>query len=155
MPHGPRVLQRLSLLVLVGAIGWVVSLTHVRAAPSPIVGGGQQAGASSPTSVNDGVFTTEQAARGDRMYQGSCSSCHTVELQTGRNFFNNWGTLDELYDVMAQTMPDGAPGSLEPADYASVIAFFLRETGYPAGQQELPSTLEALKKIKVEPPQAR
>ena len=49
------------------------------------------------------------------------------------------------------TMPESEPGRLKPAEYASIVAFFLKQTGYPEGQQELPSDVAALTKIRVEP----
>lgn len=48
-------------------------------------------------------------------------------------------------------MPEGDPGSLKPEEYASILAFFLSESGYKEGEKELPSDLESLKKIRIEP----
>ena len=54
--------------------------------------------------------------------------------------------------VVSVTMPDGDPGSLSPDEFASVLAFVLRETGYPAGDEELPADAAALEGIRIEPP---
>jgi len=48
-------------------------------------------------------------------------------------------------------MPEGDPGSLEPEEYAGILAFFLKESGYKEGEKDLPSDVEALKKIRIEP----
>jgi len=52
---------------------------------------------------------------------------------------------------VSATMPQGDPGSLKPEEYASILAFFLSQSGYKAGEKELPSDLESLQKIRIEP----
>ena len=46
-------------------------------------------------------------------------------------------------------MPEGAPGSLPKADYAAVIAYLMRESGFPAGVSELPADSAALERIEL------
>jgi mono/diheme cytochrome c family protein len=117
----------------------------------------QAGSASMAGSVLDGVFTAEQAARGRQTFQRVCASCHTVAEHTGRRFAAKWAdsTLGEMFDVIRTTMPDGNPGSLAPDEYASVIAFMLKESGYPEGELELPSDAAALTKVRIEPPVTR
>jgi len=109
--------------------------------------------AATTSSVVDGVFTPDQAAQGAKQFQQICTSCHTVSEHTGRGFESKWqgSTIGDLFELVSTTMPDGDPGSLKPEEYASIIAFFLNETGYKPGEKELPSDVEALKKIRVEP----
>jgi mono/diheme cytochrome c family protein len=99
------------------------------------------------------VFTSDQAARGAKQFQQTCTACHTAGEHTGRNFESKreGSTIGDLFDLVSTTMPDGDPGSLKPEEYASIIAFFLSETGYKPGEKELPADLESLKKIRVEP----
>jgi hypothetical protein len=75
-----------------------------------------------------------------------------VQEQTGAAFGARWGrgTLADLFTMMATTMPQGSPGSLTPDDYASLVAFYLRQSGYPAGEFELPSAAAALQAVRVE-----
>ena len=105
------------------------------------------------TSVLEGVFTSDQATRGQDTFRKICSACHTLAQHTGAKFAERWsgGTVGDLFDLMSNTMPDGTPGSLKPEEYAGVIAFFLRETGYPEGKQELPADTAALMKVRIEP----
>ncbi len=109
---------------------------------------------SAGSSVVDGVFTSSQASRGRQQFQQKCMTCHSVEQHTGQKFGTRWQrtTLGDLFDLVSNTMPQGYPGSLEPAEYASILAFFLSESGYKEGEKELPSDLESLKKIRIEPP---
>jgi S-disulfanyl-L-cysteine oxidoreductase SoxD len=109
----------------------------------------------SPTSVLQGVYTAAQAEEGGKQFQVACGSCHTVGEHTHNAFVTKWTTLGEAFDVISTTMPQTDPGGLKAEDYANIIAFFLRTTGYPEGVRPLPSTLEALKPIRVERPPAK
>jgi len=123
--------------------------------PSPAAAStpAQDAGPGAGGSVFEGVFTSAQAARGREQFQQTCTACHTIAEHTGRKFWTKWAgtTLNELFELMSNTMPESEPGSLKPEQYASIVAFFLKESGYPEGQRELPSDVDALKKIQVEP----
>ena len=50
--------------------------------------------------------------------------------------------LAVLYKAV-KTMPQGEPESLDPQDYADVVAYFLSINVYPEGQSELAATDEA------------
>ena len=149
--HEPYVLSAaLAGLLAAGSMS-SIHPTFASGRPGPVV---SQDGRVVPAaSVLDGVFTAGQATRGRQTFQRACSSCHAVADHTGRRFQGKWAdsTLGEMFDFISTTMPDGNPGSLEPDDYASVIAFVLAESGYPKGEQELPSDRDALMKIRIEP----
>ncbi len=101
----------------------------------------------------EGVFTSDQASRGREQFELTCRACHTVADHTGAKFEAKWTgtTLNELFELMSNVMPKEDPGSLKPEQYASIVAFFLKESGYPEGQKELPSDVDVLKKIRVDP----
>jgi mono/diheme cytochrome c family protein len=113
----------------------------------------QDSGSAAGQSVLEGVFTSAQASRGQAQFAQTCMTCHTVAEHAGRTFGVKWAgtTLNELFELISNTMPEVEPGSLKPEQYASIVAFFLKESGYPEGQRELPSEVAALKKIRVEP----
>jgi mono/diheme cytochrome c family protein len=136
-------------MVIAGA--WLSSTRLLAAAP--VADSAPLQEAQSAGSVLAGVFTTGQAARGQQTFQKTCAACHTVAEHSGKKFEERWAgsSVGDLFDVISNTMPDGDPGSLEPAEYASVIAFFLKETGYPEGKQELPAESAALMKVRIEP----
>jgi S-disulfanyl-L-cysteine oxidoreductase SoxD len=129
-----------------------VALSMVRLAGQNASGAVQAPGTAAAGSVLDGVFTAAQASTGQQVFQKVCSSCHTLAEHTGRKFQAKWSgtTVGEMFDLVSSTMPDGNPGSLTPDEYASVIAYFLKETGYPEGQQELPAQSADLMKIRIE-----
>jgi mono/diheme cytochrome c family protein len=115
--------------------------------------GAQDPPAATASSVVDGVFTSTQAARGRQQFQQTCTSCHSTSEHTGRKFEAKWQgtTVGDLFELVSTTMPQADPGSLKSDDYSSIVAFFLSETGYKAGAKELPSDLDSLRKIRIEP----
>src|SRR5689334_11188506 len=68
-----------------------------------------------PSTVWDQVYSTEQAARGEKSYRENCASCHGASLAgkgqnpplTGSEFTANWNgrSLGELFDKMQNSMP--------------------------------------------------
>jgi mono/diheme cytochrome c family protein len=107
-----------------------------------------------PTSISDGVFTSDQAERGKKLFQQTCTGCHTTAEHTGKSFESRWNgsTVGDLFDLVSNTMPENDPGGLKAEEYASILAFFLSESGYKEGTSELPSDLESLKHIRIDVP---
>ena len=106
--------------------------------------------------VQDGVFTAEQADRGQKQYESFCVRCHgrgltgaNARALVGEPFLRNWTglTLDGLLE-RAETMPPGAAESLETETYVDIITYVLQKNGYPAGEGELRA--DALPTILVE-----
>ena len=115
------------------------------------------AGAAKPTTVWDGVYSKEQAQRGQKVYGRACVYCHLPNLSggsdaaapalTGPAFLTKWRnrSLLELFGFMADTMPkDGTPfGGVEPVhleleEYLDLVAYILEVNGARAGA-ELPA----------------
>ena len=120
-----------------------------------------QAPASSEShSVWDGVYTEEQAKRGEPLYQKECASCHGALLTGGESspplsggaFLANWNglTLGDLFDRIRKTMPQTAPGKLTRQQNADILAFVLSVNKFPAGKAELYRQSEMLKEIRFE-----
>jgi S-disulfanyl-L-cysteine oxidoreductase SoxD len=117
---------------------------------------------TAPTSVVDGVYTPEQAKRGEALYGQFCASCHGPALTggemapalTGGDFATDWIglTLNDLFERIRVSMPQDQPGSLSRQQNADVLAFMLSAGKYPAGKSELPKEGEVLKTIKFEAP---
>jgi S-disulfanyl-L-cysteine oxidoreductase SoxD len=118
-----------------------------------------------PTSVLDGVYTPEQAKRGEELYGQFCASCHGPALGggemapalTGGDFATDWIglTLNDLFERIRVSMPQDQPGALSRQQNADVLAFMLSAAKYPAGKTELPKEAEVLKTIKYEAPKAQ
>ncbi len=113
-------------------------------------------------SVLAGVYTDEQAKRGEGVAGKYCTSCHGPDLSGGEagptlvglEFIGNWTnlTLADFFDRVHSTMPADAPGTLSNQQTSDVSAYVLKLNKYPAGKTELPSDMAALKGIKIEGP---
>ena len=102
-------------------------------------------------STKDGVYTREQALRGQDVYAGNCKSCHAPESHTGVLFTSRWNgkPLLELYLYVRELMPKSDPGTLTPEEYAAVVAYMLRMNRLPVGDNELPTDTTTLKGIRI------
>jgi S-disulfanyl-L-cysteine oxidoreductase SoxD len=110
-----------------------------------------------PRTVWDGVYNEEQAQRGRAVFLDQCSNCHGRDLEgadmtpalTGGAFMANWDglTLGDLADRIRVSMPLNSPGTLSRQQTADVVAFILRFDQFPAGKEELPREVPALKQI--------
>ena len=114
-----------------------------------------QAQTSAPTrprSTKSGVYTREQADRGQDVYMGMCKNCHTPESHTAAAFTTKWNgkPLSELYGYISEQMPKNEPGSLTEQEYADVVAYVLKLNRMPAGADDLPANASALKTIRIE-----
>ncbi|MQA89043.1 MAG: hypothetical protein GEU90_02230 [Gemmatimonas sp.] len=104
-------------------------------------------------SVMSGVFTATQAARGQDTFQQACSSCHSPAEFSGPVFQRIWTdrSVGELYHVISTLMPQNNPGGLSAEEYTDILAFFLRQNGYPEGEHELQTDPAALEQVIFEP----
>jgi mono/diheme cytochrome c family protein len=94
-------------------------------------------------SVTTGVYSAEQATRGQKAYQTECASCHGDKLEgglgpmlAGDGFLSVWSgrSLAELTDKIQNTMPFQAPGTLTRDQSIDIVAYTLQAGGHPAGQ---------------------
>lgn len=93
--------------------------------------------ASDPETIADGVYTEEQAARGQPLYQEHCANCHDMGFyaQSLGNRVNQ--PVAWMFEEILGTMPMTAPGSLPDQTYEDIFAYILSGLGFPAGDQEL------------------
>ncbi len=96
----------------------------------------------------DGVFTQEQADRGQAAYTRNCSGCHQRDLNgTGGapalrtvTFTERWreGYLSNLFHHMQTWMPpQDRKGSLPEQQYLDIVTYVLSMNEFPAGAKEL------------------
>jgi len=118
------------------------------------------AASQSQRSVWGGVFTVEQAKRGQARYNELCASCHGSALEGGESspplaggeFLANWNTLTvgDLFDRTRSTMPQNKPGSLSREASAEILSYLLSANQFPAGKEPLPQSSEVLREIRIE-----
>jgi mono/diheme cytochrome c family protein len=106
--------------------------------------------------VQDGVFTEAQAARGQAIYAKQCASCHGADLKgaqapplVGDPFLAGRGAqpLASLASKIRNTMPADAQGQLTAAQTVDLLSHLLKAGGFPAGRTELVSDEKALAAI--------
>ena len=110
-----------------------------------------------PATTAEGAYTDAQAKQGKDVYSQTCASCHLDDLSgsgqalplEGDAFMQSWEgqTVDDLYEVIHDTMPQDKPGTLTPDQSVQVISYILKFNKFPAGQTELPSDPAAMKTI--------
>ena len=122
-----------------------------------------QTAAGDAPSTRDGVYTAEQARRGQAAYTGPCDRCHGFKLDgapddpdmlpappvAGPKFLRKWNgrTLGSLFEYLRATMPANNPGYLPDAEVADIMAYMLSVSGMPAGGAALAAEPEALASI--------
>lgn len=92
-----------------------------------------------------GVYSAEQAARGQKVYEDHCAVCHNPGLGglsgafRGSGFVREWreDNLGNLFLRVRKTMPAENPASLSEPEYLDVLAYILLENGFPSGTREL------------------
>ena len=103
--------------------------------------------ARQPASVWDGVYTAEQARRGEPLYAAECAECHGDDLAgldmapalVGQEFLYTWDglALGDLFERLRISMPQGDPTSVGRQEKADILAYMLEAGGYPPGDTEL------------------
>src|SRR6516162_1425167 len=106
--------------------------------------------------VWDGVYTADQAVRGQTAYLQHCVGCHKPDLlgiegsMKGEPFIERRreDNLETLFIDMKATMPRGNPGGLPDQTYADIISYLLESNDMPPGNTELkPPALEKIQLI--------
>jgi mono/diheme cytochrome c family protein len=115
----------------------------------------QGADAKNASRIIGRVYTSQQATEGRRLYRKACAHCHgphpsaigpSAPVLAGPAFTSHWEglPLSQLFERIADTMPQDRPQSLSRQQYACVLAYLLQEAGWPAGDTPLAFTVSEL-----------
>lgn len=145
-------MRRPCLLPALLAIGCglaAASLGWAPAAGSSVLPGVPQPQART---LADGVYTQEQAQRGDRIYRQHCIECHQTDEYRG--FLRRWVGLPVsfFYETVRSAMPENNPGGLSRDEYADVLTYIFSINDAPTGDEEMSSEPEALDAITITVP---
>ncbi len=123
---------------------------HVAVVMTLAATGGTRVLAQAPglRSVRDGVYTTAQADQGQAVYDDKCAVCHgtmatispdMAPLLNDHTFRARWTSrsLAELFELIRETMPQDAPGTLSPERTADLVAYILNGNRLPPGEVTL------------------
>jgi mono/diheme cytochrome c family protein len=114
--------------------------------------------------VSDGVYTDQQATRGQGLYKARCASCHGDSLAgrsgpplAGSDFMATWDKdpLLELANKIRRTMPKNELPKLTDRETADVLAYMLQVGKFPSGPAELAMDETALKDVRFPAPAAQ
>jgi cytochrome c len=107
--------------------------------------------------VWDGVYSREQAERGEKLYRQECGRCHGDDLAgvesapalTGSSFAATWEglPLSDMLERMRVSMPQDKPGSLSRTQNADILAHLLKASGFPPGEKPLEGQSAVLSQI--------
>ena len=113
-------------------------------------------------SVWDGVYTDDQARRGETQYTRNCQSCHGTDLSGNpvdevpslawEGFLTRWNnrTIKDLFETAKRSMPKDNPGGLNTRAYVDVVAYLLQANKFPSGSRDLSLNTDALAQIVIE-----
>jgi mono/diheme cytochrome c family protein len=110
-----------------------------------------------PRTVRDGVFSAAQVKRGQRVFKTICVNCHEIEEFTGPGAYleeHDGKPLWDTFDFIWSNMPDDDPSSLQPVEYAAVLAYIFSVYGLPTGDADLPIDRKALEAITITRPRS-
>ena len=118
--------------------------------------------AAARRSVWDGVYTDDQARRGESQYSRNCEMCHGADLSGDLvkevpslvfdAFLTQWSdrTVKDLFETVKRSMPRDNPGGMNARAYVDVIAYILQTNRIPSGMRELSLNPDALGQIVIE-----
>lgn len=106
---------------------------------------------AAPTAMNEGVYTAEQAAIGQPIFEQNCSTCHNADYY--KTVFQTWRGQPMLYlfEQIMSAMPADKPGALLDSEYEDVMAYVLQITGFPEGDTRLEYANGMMRDIPIEP----
>ncbi len=107
--------------------------------------------AAAEASVESAFYTTRQASRGNGLFRDNCVSCHASSEFAGSSFERRWRnrSVADIYEFLLYSMPDDNPGGLPEQTYADIVAYMLELNDFPAGDAELPTSMDALLQMKM------
>ena len=113
------------------------------------------AAVADPRTINDAVYSKDQAKVGEALYAAHCLLCH--DKKYFRPVLKRWDgqPLSILFTVMSTSMPETNPGFLTEKEYVDILAYVLSLSRYAAGDEELDYRNGALEEITVAPRQRK
>ena len=115
------------------------------------------ASAAAAPSVWDGVYSKEQASRGQKAYNSACARCHGDNLLGGEtapplvdhDFLDHWEgkSVGSLMELTRKTMPADGPGKISRQQCTDIVAYLLSANNFPAGSTEMKPDIDSMNEI--------
>jgi len=106
----------------------------------------------STAGLKPATYASEQAVRGQEVYQATCARCHPPGHLDGEAFEVGWNErrVFDLYSLLTNTMPQDKPGSLSDEQYIDVIAYLLQRNHVPASSVALRADTAAMRDARID-----
>src|SRR5262245_25398735 len=98
----------------------------------------------------NGIYSAEQATRGEAVYKANCARCHGEDLSrnpqavlNGSDFLQRWreDNVESLFMFIRTSMPPTRRGTervpLPDDQYLDVLTYIFKSNNFPAGEREL------------------
>lgn len=115
-----------------------------------------------PPFNQEGLYTVQQADRGEALYRRECERCHAPDLaggkvvpeMVGQTFAARWNgrTIGDLFERILVSMPPDHPSGMDRRDTTDIVAFILAANGFPPGDHALPGEVAILSQYPFAPP---
>ena len=92
------------------------------------------------------TFSDAQADRGRDTFRAACTECHYSSEFSDAQFKFKWSrrSAGNLYQLIQTSMPETAPGSLQPEETVALVAYIMRLNGFAPGEGDLSPDREVL-----------
>jgi cytochrome c5 len=114
-------------------------------------------GRGQESKIWSGVYSSEQAEQGKKLFESNCSTCHRLDLSgdrgpalVGDRFFTSWqsGSLNRLFSKIKETMPPNrGTSSLSEDNFLAIVAFILESNTFPPSKDDTLLTTEVIEDI--------
>jgi len=106
---------------------------------------------SNASNLPPASFATEQAARGEKIYEETCGTCHQPGSLVGRAFVESWNDrrVWDFYSLVRATMPLDKPGGMKDQEYLDVVAYLLQANHAAPGRDSLAADTVAMRGAKI------
>jgi mono/diheme cytochrome c family protein len=128
----------------------IMAMKKLHACLIPVIVMATAVAMANPRSVNDGVYTKEQAEVGEQLYASHCLLCHDKKYFRPVLQRSEGQSLSIMFIVMSTAMPESNPGFLSEKEYVDILAYILSLSRYAPGDTELDHENGALDDVVVE-----
>jgi len=106
---------------------------------------------SNASNLPPASFSTAQAARGEKIYDETCGTCHQPGQLVGQTFVESWNDrrVWDFYSLVRATMPLDKPGGMKDQEYLDVVAYLLQANHAPHGADSLRVDTTAMRATKI------
>ncbi|HXT16412.1 MAG TPA: c-type cytochrome [Gemmatimonadaceae bacterium] len=96
-------------------------------------------------------YSDAQAARGERVYDATCATCHQSEKFIGPQFAADWNDrrVGDFYQLIRSSMPVDNPGGLKDQEYLDIVAYLLKANHAPAGADSVSADTTFMRQHKI------